>query len=215
MATRWLYETATGVNFCVGMTSDDGNTAPDWLEHRPDDWQTTYTADDPAIEPPATQNLVPLKRYNIAQNKIFQCTAAQIQAYNLREAKHRKRLQIDEKLSRLFGRGLQYDGRRLPLDIDDSFNYFLLYTQRDNNDIYPTQGQTYAPPITLITRATNAAGNMESYTISSPSDAKAFGEAAIARIRLLVDGARDLKLQVAAATTVAEVNAVDVRGWNP
>ena len=209
MAIRWLYEVATGTNYCLGMTSDDSNTEiPKWEDDATAPLPMAWSADDPALEPPAIQDLVPPKRYNIAQNKIYECNAAQNQAWNLREAKHRKNQQIDVKLMRLFGRGLTYDSKRFPLDLDDSVNYSTLYNNRNNSSVITW-------PHDIITRATNVAGDMEKYTISNANAMKQFGEAAFARMKLLVDGARDLKAQVGTETTVSGVNAIDVAGWEP
>lgn len=201
MAVRWLYETGTGTNYCVGMTSDDTQEAPPWHDDKTPSLPTAWSAADPALESPAVQDLVPLKRYNIAQNRVYECNAAQTQSWQLREAKHRKNSQIDRKTTRLFSKGLSYDGERFPLDVDDYVNLLTLYENRNN-------GSVISWPHTVITRTVNATGNMSAYTIANANAMKDLGEAAFARARSIVDGARDLKLQIAAAGTVAAVNAI-------
>ncbi len=195
MAIRWLYETTTGTNYCFQMTSDDGNTAIPEFDELPDSFRFAWSANDPALEPPAIQDLVPQKRYNIAQNRIYECNAAQNTALNLRIAKAEKNRRIDRKTERLFNKGLSYDGEIFPLDVDDSLNYYLLYDNRNNSSVISW-------PHTIITRGRDL------YTINNANVMKSFGEAAIARQRAIVDGARDLKKQIFDATTVAAVNAI-------
>ncbi len=195
MAIRWLYETTTGTNYCVSQTSDDANTEIPTFDELPDSFRFAWSADDPALEPPATQDLQPRKRYNIAQNKIYECNAAQNAAWNLRLAKANKNKQIDRKTDRLFNKGLTYDSETFPLQIDDSLNYLICYENRNNSSVCNW-------PNTFITRG------RDTYTIQNANSMKSFGEAAFARIFQIVEGARDLKKSIRDATTVAEVNAI-------
>lgn len=193
MAVRWLYETTTGTNFCTGMTSDDANTEIPENDNLPDTFDYAWTADDPALESPAIQDLVPLKRYNIAQNKIYQCNAAQNAAYNLRIAKFERNQRVDRKTGRLFNKGFTHDSQVFPLAVDDFTNYLEKYEHRNSLMSYPHK---------VIQR------DRDEYTISNANGMKSFGESAFARRDVIVDGARDLKKLIHDATTVAAVNAI-------
>jgi hypothetical protein len=195
MAIRWLYETTTGTNYCTVMTSDDTNTQLPDFDELPDSFQYAWSANDPTLEPPAIRDLVPRKRYNIAENKIYECNAAQNAAWNLRVAKFRKNLAIDRRTGVLFDKGMSYDGEGFPLDIDDSVNYYILYKERNNSSVITW-------PHTITTRG------RDTYSIADANSMKLFGEAAIARQRELVDGARDLKKSIHDATTVSAVDAI-------
>jgi len=194
MAIRWLYETTTGTNYCTGMTSDDANTAIPENDNLPDTFDYAWTADDPSLEPPAAQDLVPQKRYNIAQNKVYECNGAQNAALNLRTAKFNRNQQVDRKTMRLFRKGFTYDGQVFPLDVDDFVNYFQRYEHRNSLVVYPL----------LV-----AQRNRDSYSIANAAGFKAFAEDAFARRDVIVDGAAALKKLIYDAATVAQVNAID------
>ena len=195
MAIRWSYVTnhPTGTNYCVGMTSDDSNTEIPESKNLLDKFDVAWTADDPALESPAIQNLVPQKRYNIAQNRIFECNAAQIAALVLQEAKAEKNGRVDRKTMRLFNKGVTYDSQVFPLSVDDFVNYLERYEHRNSLVSYP---------YVIIQR------NRDEYSFANANDLKDFGEAAFTRRDVIVDGARDLKKLIHDAADLAAVNAI-------
>jgi hypothetical protein len=191
MAIRWRYETNTGMNVCLGMTSDDNNTGLPLPDEEYDTLSFAWTDPDPIA--PDGVDLQPLKRYTIATNTVTLMNAAQLQTWNTRLAKKAKNKLVDRKTQRLFNKGLSYDGAIFPLQVDDSLYYLSLYQTRNSLVSYP---------FLLVQR------NRDTYSVSNANAMKQFGEAAIARQKQIIEEARDIKKLIHDAATVAAVNSI-------
>jgi hypothetical protein len=192
MATRWLYETATGTNYCTAMTADDSQTSvPEW-DGQFDSLQYAWSAPDPQMGRRAKRNLSPRKKYNPKTNTVHNCTAAEIAAWDLRLLKAARNLEVDRKTMQLFNQGLAFEGGAFPLDLDDSLNYMRMQLFARPEDF----------PWDIAQR------NRDSFTIRDAAHLKRFGDAATARQQQIVDGAQTLKKAIYDASDEAAVNAI-------
>lgn len=192
MALYWIYEKKTGVNFCVRQTTNEsypvGEGGFDF-----DDLPLEITGPDPNA--PDGTDMVPTKVFVSGTNTVQDATAGQQLAFLLFKAKAAKNRAVDRKTDLLFRLGFSHDGEVFPLAIDDSHNYLTWYSERNNSGII-------SYPKSIITRSRTL------YSIQNANAMKDFGEAANARAVEIVDGARDLKAAIQAATSLAEIAAI-------
>jgi hypothetical protein len=190
MARRWLYETLTGNNICVGQTSDDTRTEVPENDGSPEFEPVAWSADDPIA--PNGFDLVPTKRYIVATNTVIEATAGDAFPRRLRLAKRLKNRAIDIKTEFLFRKGLVFESETFPFALDDFVNYMSYYDNRNS----------ITTPFLIAQR------NLDSFSLNNANHIRDFGDAAIARRDSIVNGAQALKKQLFDATTLAQVQAV-------
>lgn len=198
MAIRWLYVTnhPEATNYCTGMTSDDNNTDIPESDELPDTFRYAWTAPDPDLEPPALRDLVPLKRYNVSQNRIYVANQAQVAAWNLSLEKSERYSNVDEKTYRLYNKGFSHDGEKFNLQPEDDIPVYLMWYENTNNSVILTY------PYDILT------WKRDLYTVNNVNSMKAFCEAAFTRRTQILNETRDIKKQIFDAVDMATLDAI-------
>lgn len=152
----------------------------------------TYGFAAPANSPDGF-DLAVSKIYDPATDTIRNATQSELSDWELREAKTAKLAEIDAKTEQLISHGFTFDGHQFSLSIEAQSNWHVLWNGRESIVAYPKEVSTK---------------DSEAYLIVDSATMNVFGLTALNAVSNHIQAGRDIKVQVKAATTTTEVNAI-------
>lgn len=133
------------------------------------------------------------KYYEVGTDTIRNATQSEIDQWALEDAKIAKISEIDIRTQELIGAGFTFDSNVFSLSLEAQSNWHVLWNGRTDIVTYPKEVSTI---------------ESDAYSIPNATTMDNFGMTAFGTVSEHIQSGRDLKVQVRAATSVSEVDAV-------